>query len=97
VTGDTAVDHRQLRRYREKFGIEFPLLLGGINDVEVTAATLPQLEGFTAYPTTLFLGRDGRIREIHAGFLGPGTGAQYTRQIEELRATIERLLTEERE
>jgi len=94
VTGDTAVDHRQLRRYRDKFGIEFPLLLGGINDVEATAATLPQLEGFTAYPTTLFLGRDGRIREIHAGFLGPGTGAQYTRQIEDLRATVERLLAE---
>ena len=94
VTGDTAVDHRQLRRYRDKFGIEFPLLLGGINEVEATAATLPQLEGFTAYPTTLFLGRDGRIREVHAGFLGPGTGAQYTRQIEGLRATIERLLAE---
>ncbi len=94
VTGDTAIDHRQLRRYREKFKIPFTILLGGLNDVEATAATLPQLHGFTAYPTTLFIGRDGRIRQVHAGFLGPGTGAQYTRQIEDLRATIESLLQE---
>ena len=34
VTGDTAIDARQLRRYRRKFGIPFPLLLAGINDTE---------------------------------------------------------------
>lgn len=94
VTGDTAVDHRQLRRYRDKFGITFPILLGGLNDVEATAATLPQLHGFTAYPTTLFLGRDGRIRRIHAGFLGPAMGEQFQRQVAEFRATLDTLLAE---
>ena len=64
VTGDTAVDRRQLRRYRDKFGITFPLLLAGINDTEAAAATLPQLTGFTSFPTTLFLGRDGGYAEF---------------------------------
>lgn len=94
VTGDTAVDNRQLRRYREKHGIEFPLLLAGLNETELTAATLPQLHNFTAYPTTLFLDRRGRVRRVHAGFYGPATGAQHARLVADFRAEIERLLAE---
>ena len=95
VTGDSAVDGKQIRRYREKFGITFPLLLAGINDTEAAAATLPQLRGFTSFPTTLFLGRDGRIRRVQAGFYGPATGPQYRRQLREFEEEIERLLKED--
>ena len=95
VTGDTATDRRQLRRYRDKFGITFPLLLAGINDTEAAAATLPQLTGFTSFPTTLFLGRDGKIRKVHAGFYGPATGAQHRRLLREYEKQIERLLQEQ--
>jgi thiol-disulfide isomerase/thioredoxin len=94
VTGDSAVDGRQVRRYRRKFGIDFPLLLAGINDTEAAAATLPQLRGFTSFPTTVFLGRDGRVRRVHAGFYGPAMGAQHERLIEEFEGEIERLLRE---
>jgi thiol-disulfide isomerase/thioredoxin len=94
VTGDSAVDGRQVRRYRDKFGIRFPLLLAGINDTEMAAEALPQLEGFTAFPTTLFLGRDGRVRRIHAGFYGPATGEQHARLVREFEAEVERLLGE---
>jgi len=94
VSGDSTLDNRLIRRFRDKFGITWPLLRAGINVVEATAATLPQLQGFTAYPTSLFLGRDGRIREVHAGFVGPAAGAQHARHVEELRTTIERLLRE---
>ena len=62
--------------------------------VEETAATLPQLKGFSAYPTTLFLGKDGRIRSVYAGFRGPATGAQHVRQLADYREIIERLLAE---
>lgn len=94
VTGDTAVDGRQVRRFRDKFAIPYPLLLAGINVTEETAATLPQLAGFTAYPTTLFLGRDGKVRRIQAGFFGPATGRQHARLVAEFRREIERLLAE---
>ena len=95
VTGDTAVDGRLVRRYRDKFGIEFPLLLAGINDVEAAAATLPQLQGFTSFPTTIFLDRRGTVRRIHAGFYGPAMGAQHERLIQEFRREVERLLVEQ--
>jgi thiol-disulfide isomerase/thioredoxin len=94
VTGDSAVDGRQVRFYRDKFGIPFPLALAGVNDTEAAAATLPQLSGFTAFPTTIFLGRDGRVRRVHAGFYGPATGAQHERLLKEMRAEVERLLEE---
>jgi thiol-disulfide isomerase/thioredoxin len=94
ATGDTAIDRRQVRRYRDKFGIPFPLLLAGINDVESIAAALPQLENVTAFPTTVFVGRDGRVRRIYAGFHGLATGPQHNRMIGEFEAEIERLLSE---
>ena len=94
VSGDSAVDGRQLRLYREKFDLPFPILLAGINDTEAAAATLPQLRGFTAFPTTIFLGRDGRVRRINAGFYGPATGAQHDRLVAEYEKEIEKLLEE---
>ena len=94
VTGDTAVDGALVRRYRDKLGISFPLLLAGVSDPEAAAATLPQLRGFTSFPTTIFLGRDGRVRRVHAGFYGTATGPMHDRQVAEFRAFIERLLEE---
>jgi thiol-disulfide isomerase/thioredoxin len=94
VTGDTTADNPQIRRFRDKFQIPWILLHAGISVVEETAASLPQLHGFTAYPTTLFLGKDGRIRQVYAGFRGPATGAQHTKQIADYRDMIERLLRE---
>ncbi len=94
VTGDTAQDAPLVRRFRDDHGIPYPLLLAGVSDAEAAGATLPQLHGFTAFPTTVFLGRDGRVRLVHAGFLGPATGARHTLQVDEFRSTIERLLRE---
>jgi thiol-disulfide isomerase/thioredoxin len=94
VTGDSAIDARQVRRYRRKFGITFPLLLAGVNDTEAAGATLPQLHGFTSFPTTIFLGRDGRVRLVHAGFYGPATGAQHERLLRQFEREVERLLAE---
>jgi thiol-disulfide isomerase/thioredoxin len=94
VTGDSAVDARQVRRYRDKFHIPFPLLLAGVNDVDAAQATLPQLHGFTSFPTTVFLGRNGRVRLVHAGFYGPAMGAQHERLVKEFEREIERLLAE---
>ncbi len=94
VSGDTAVDAPMVRRYRDKFKLPFPLLLGGVSDAEAVSTVLPQLDGFTAFPTSIFLGRDGRVRRIHAGFYGPATGAQHAALVAEFRREIERLLRE---
>lgn len=94
VSGDSAVDGALVRRYRDKFQIPFPLLLAGINDTEAAAATQPQLKGFAAFPTTLFIGRDGKVRRVHAGFYGPATGPAHGALIEDFRRTVDALLAE---
>ena len=68
--------------------------LGGVAEAEVVSAAIPQLDGFTAYPTTVFLGRDGRVRRIHAGFYGPATGPAHAATVAEFRREVERLLAE---
>jgi len=55
---------------------------------------VPQLVNFGAYPTSIFLGRDGRVRSVHAGFASAATGAEHTRLTQEMRALVERLLAE---
>jgi thiol-disulfide isomerase/thioredoxin len=92
--GDTAIDAPLVRRYRDKFGIPFPLLLGGLSDQDAVSAALPQLVGFTAFPTTIFLGRDGRVRQIHAGFYGPATGPQHQAVVAAFQREVEKLLEE---
>jgi len=78
VTGDSAADGKQLRIFREKFGIPYPLLLAGVNNTQAAAATQPQLLGFTSFPTSIFIGRDGKVRKVHAGFWGPATDRSTT-------------------
>ena len=46
VTGDPRVDGAIVRRYRDKFGITYPLLLAGVNDgTSPPGETQPQLDG----------------------------------------------------
>src|SRR5206468_1415619 len=94
ATGDTAVDAPLVRRYRDKFGIPFPLLLAGVNDDASIAAALPQLHDVTAFPTAVFLGRDGRVRLIHAGFHGQAAGSQHASMAREFAREVEQLLNE---
>ena len=93
-TGDPERDRRQVARYAERYGIEFPLLVAGVSDKQEAAATLPDLTAVLAYPTTIFVGRDGRVRKIHSGFAGPGTGAHHAELVAELEAAIEEILAE---
>jgi thiol-disulfide isomerase/thioredoxin len=74
---DTPRNLKQIGIYRAKFGITFPLLLTGTTDQGQIAKTLPQLEGFGAFPTSIFIDRSGHVHAILAGFTGPSTGDKY--------------------
>jgi thiol-disulfide isomerase/thioredoxin len=76
-TDDQQRSLQQIGIYRTKFGITFPLLLAGTTDVGQIAKTLPQLDGFGAYPTSIFIDRSGHVKAILAGFTGPSTGEKY--------------------
>ena len=80
---------------RDEYGIDYPLLIAGISDKDEAAATLPVIEEIIAYPTTVFLDRKRRIRRVHTGFLGPGTGEYFERWRDEFFVFMDQLLAEE--
>ena len=63
---DLAQARPRVNSFIKRYGIQFPMLVPGTPD-EVPAK-LPQLVNFGVYPTTIFVGRDGRVRRVHAGF-----------------------------
>ncbi|MEM1182237.1 MAG: TlpA disulfide reductase family protein [Acidobacteriota bacterium] len=93
-TGDVDRDRAQLRRFAERYAIAYPLLLAGVSDKQAAAETVPDLTGVIAYPTTVFIGRDGKVRKIHSGFAGPGTGRHHSELVSELEGLIRDLLAE---
>jgi len=93
-SGDVERDRIFVRRFAERHGIEFPLLLAGVSDKQAAAETLPDLSAVIAFPTSVFIGRDGRVRQVHTGFAGPGTGAHFDLLVDELESLIESLLAE---
>ncbi len=92
LTGDQERDLRQLRRFRDHHGIEYPLLLAGTADKEAAALAFPALKTVKAYPTAIFLDADGAVRAIHTGFAGPATGAEHARLRERYAELIESML-----
>jgi len=85
---------QQVRELRRKFGIQYVTLIAGISDKTVAAKTLPSLNAVLAFPTTIFIDRGGRVRSIHTGFSGPGTGEHHERLQEEMTSLIDTLLAE---
>jgi thiol-disulfide isomerase/thioredoxin len=52
------------------------------------------LSAVLAWPTTIFIDRSGRVRNIHTGFLGPGTGEHYQELQKKMTGIITTLLDE---
>jgi thiol-disulfide isomerase/thioredoxin len=79
--------------FKDRFDVTYPLLITGVqpSDPQLLQKTLPQLQHFVGFPTTIFLNRAGDIARIHAGFSGPGTGEHYTRFIGEFNHLVDSL------
>jgi thiol-disulfide isomerase/thioredoxin len=92
-TGDAARDTRQVKAFAKHLGVKYPVLYaGGLDDAE---KKLSQLDNFSAYPTTLYIGRDGLVKHIHAGFEGKATGDRFARLKSEMERLIEELLNQQ--
>ena len=89
---DQLKDPTRLRAFLQKYGITYTALLGG--EPEQVRDRLPQAVNLNTWPATFFIGRDGRVRGVHAGFAGPATGEEHTRLKAEVRQTVEKLLSE---
>ncbi len=80
------------RAFVKQFGITYPFLLVG--EPEDAPAKITQAENLNAFPTTFVLGKDGRVRTVHAGFASVATGTVHEDSKKDMKAEIERLLAE---
>ncbi|RDV15957.1 TlpA family protein disulfide reductase [Pontibacter diazotrophicus] len=84
----------RLQKMKDRFDIDYDLLVAGVSDKEAAAKALPALNHVMSFPTTIFIGRDGKVRKIHTGFSGPGTGEYYQAWVADFNKTMEELLAE---
>ncbi len=89
---DQLANPTRLRAFIATYGLDYTVLLPG--EPDQLAEKVPQAENLNAFPTTFLLGRDGRVRGVHAGFPSPGSGEFYTKAEREITAQVERLLAE---
>src|SRR5262249_8620882 len=89
---DQLANPTRLRGVIKGYGIECPVLLAG--DPDKLTETLPQADNLNSFPTSFLLGRDGKVRAVHAGFPSPASGAFYSEAQRDLTAQVERLLAE---
>jgi peroxiredoxin len=77
-----------------RLGVTYDFVIAGTSDKTEASKTLPMLNRIVAFPTTIFIGKDGKVKHIHTGFNGPGTGVHYQREIEKFNALVSELLDE---
>lgn len=78
----------------ERFNVKYPVLLTG-HTPDGVLESIPQLQNFTAFPTTIILNKNGEVVSIHSGFNGPATGSAYLEYIEKFERNVDQLLTSE--
>ncbi len=78
----------------KRFDIQYEILLAGTKDKQKAAEALPMLSAVLAFPTTIYIDKQGKVRKIHTGFSGPGTGKYYEKFVKDFERLIDTLLKE---
>lgn len=93
LTDDHERSATQVRRYLERHGGTWPILIAGLSDKSKASAELPILDKVRSYPTTIFLNSDNEIVSVHTGFTGPATGEAFSEQQREYERIIADLIS----
>lgn len=91
---DFAYASGRVKKMIAKLDVGYDFVIAGTNEKGKAAQSLPMLNTIMAFPTTIFIGKDGKVKKIHTGFSGPGTGKYYEQFKTEFNETINSLLQE---
>jgi thiol-disulfide isomerase/thioredoxin len=89
-TSDPEKAKNNITRLKNRFGVEYEILITGLTGKDKASQSLPFLNGIMAFPTTLILDKDHKVVSVYTGFNGPATGKAY----EEYIKKTEKLLGE---
>lgn len=95
-TTDFKSSQKALLPFEKRLKVQYPILITGVTsaDTLITQKTLPQLEKIKAFPTIIFVDKNGMMRKVESGFSGPATGEHYTQFINNFDKTVKKLLAE---
>jgi thiol-disulfide isomerase/thioredoxin len=82
----------RLHAFNKQYGVKYTSLLAG--DPSQMHEKVPQLAHLDTWPATVFIGRDGKVKAVHAGFASPASGKFYPELKQEFTSRIEQLLAE---
>lgn len=93
---DVERSRKSLKKLQQRFAVTYPMLITGVTSTDSlrTEKTLPQLSTIKAFPSLIFIGKDGAVRKVHSGFYGPATGNLYTKFVQEFEETVNALVNE---
>ncbi|RZZ86768.1 TlpA disulfide reductase family protein [Pseudoxanthomonas winnipegensis] len=83
-------DPARLRAFIDRYKPQFPVLLAGTTDQ--VQEKLPQAVNLDSWPTTFFIGRDGKVKHVHSGFSAKATGRFNGEVHKEFDSQIQSLL-----
>lgn len=85
----------RVQKMKEKLDVDYNFVIAGTYEKDEASKTLPALNRVVAFPTMIFVGKDGKVKHIHTGFEGPGTGIYYERFKERFNQIINECLAEQ--
>ena len=84
----------RVKKMKQKLGVDYDFVIAGTNDKKKASETLPMLNQIIAFPTTIFIGKDGKVKHIRTGFEGPGTGTYHELFKQRFNEMVNELLIE---
>jgi peroxiredoxin len=82
----------RVHAFVKQYGIPYPYLIAGA-PVEMWEK-VPQAVNLNTWPATIFIGRDGLVKDIHSGFASPASGSFNDDLKAEFTSIIDKLLAE---
>lgn len=87
---DKAMANAAIKRYKEKFGINYEMVVAGYSDKVEAAKSLPMLNHILSYPTLIFIDKNDQVVRIHTGFNGTAT-SKYKEFLADFEATVKEI------
>ena len=93
-TDDFKSAAKRVNKVKDKLNANYPFVIAGTANKKEAGKALPMLDHILSYPTTIMIDKKGKVRNIHTGFTGPGTGDVYKKFTEKYVQMVKKLLDE---
>jgi thiol-disulfide isomerase/thioredoxin len=67
----------RIQAVKSRLSVPYPVFWGGMSQKDSALKAFRGIEKIPAYPTTIFVKKDGTVYKVHSGFSGPATGIHY--------------------